>query len=50
MAQAQEAEPACMLAGRDGGYGFVMYAYDANPDRYRIVVWPLDEGRSQGRD
>jgi hypothetical protein len=38
------------LAGRDGGYGFVMYSYDADPDRYRIVVWPLDEGRSQGRN
>jgi hypothetical protein len=38
------------LAGRDGGYGFVMYAYDADPDRYRIVVWSLDEGPIPGAE
>jgi hypothetical protein len=30
--------------GRAGDYGFVLYAYDADPDRYRLVVWPLADG------
>ncbi|MEV5559843.1 hypothetical protein AB0L44_39890 [Nonomuraea wenchangensis] len=26
------------------GYGFVQYSYDADPDRVRLVVWPLSAG------
>ncbi|MEV0590593.1 hypothetical protein [Nonomuraea cavernae] len=26
------------------GYGFVQYSYDADPDRVRLVVWPLTAG------
>ncbi|WP_089205283.1 PKD domain-containing protein [Streptosporangium subroseum] len=31
------------VGGKDG-YGFVAYAYDADPDRFRLVVWPLSAG------
>jgi hypothetical protein len=27
-----------------GGYGFVLYGYDADPDAIRLVVWPLAAG------
>ena len=26
------------------GYGFVAYGYDARPDRFRLVIWPLSSG------
>ncbi len=26
------------------GFGFVLYAYDANDDKYRLVAWPLTAG------
>jgi endonuclease/exonuclease/phosphatase family metal-dependent hydrolase len=29
---------------RTGDYGFVLYAYDAEPDRFRLVAWPLASG------
>jgi len=29
--------------GHDG-YGFVVYGYDADPDSFRLVVWPLSSG------
>lgn len=41
------------VAGRPGDYGFVLYAYDAEPDRYRLVAWPLASGSNPdeaGRD
>jgi endonuclease/exonuclease/phosphatase family metal-dependent hydrolase len=41
------------VAGRPGNYGFVLYAYDAEPDRYRLVAWPLAAGSNPdeaGRD
>lgn len=27
-----------------GGYGFVLYGYDADTDAFRLVVWPLTAG------
>jgi endonuclease/exonuclease/phosphatase family metal-dependent hydrolase len=32
------------VAGRSGEYGFVLYTYDAEPDRYRLVAWPMATG------
>jgi PKD repeat protein len=30
------------------GYGFVVYGYDSDPDRVRLVVWPLSAGPNPG--
>lgn len=46
VAQAQEAEPARIFQFNMCGY----VAYDADPDRYRIVVWSLDEGPIPGAE
>ncbi len=32
------------VANRPGEYGFLLYAYDADPDLYRLVAWPLADG------
>ncbi|MCA2187883.1 PKD domain-containing protein [Nonomuraea cavernae] len=32
------------VKGASGDQGFVLYAYDADPDRFRLVVWPLSAG------
>jgi hypothetical protein len=33
---------------RTGRYGFVVYAHDADPDRFRLVAWPLASGQVPG--
>ena len=32
------------IKGTSGDQGFVLYANDADPDRLRLVVWPLSAG------
>ncbi|MGI5273262.1 NucA/NucB deoxyribonuclease domain-containing protein [Nonomuraea sp. CA-218870] len=32
------------VKGVSGDQGFVLYAYDSNPDRFRLVVWPTSAG------